>query len=141
MKNTAMPWIQGETGERRSSADSRIKTTTSNGFTRLDFAMVVASLALVAILASRFLAGRRQPAWSLEGWGFCVNNLVKIDSAKENWAADHNLKKGAIPRDSDLFGASLYINTKPGCAAGGIYTLNPVGVRPTCSGYGHTWFE
>jgi hypothetical protein len=70
--------------------------------------------------------------------GGCINNLVQINSAKEQWALETHFANGATPSDSDLFGASRYIAEKPHCPWGGEYIVNPVGVRPTCTVPGHT---
>jgi hypothetical protein len=68
----------------------------------------------------------------------CVNNLVKINGAKVQWALENKLGNGAVPQDGDLFGVSLYIAQRPVCPAGGTYTLNAVGSAPTCTVAGHT---
>jgi hypothetical protein len=68
----------------------------------------------------------------------CINNLVKINGAKEQWALENKLVNGAIPQDRDLFGPALYIAARPVCPAAGNYTLNAVGAAPTCSIAGHT---
>ena len=39
----------------------------------------------------------------------------------------------AKPSPADLFGASLYIKTKPQCPAGGTYSVTTVAASPTCS--------
>jgi hypothetical protein len=66
----------------------------------------------------------------------CRNNLRVIDKAKEQWAAKGALSASGVPTASDL---SLYIKggitwTKVYfCPEGGEYTLNAIGVDPTCS--------
>ncbi|MBN1672262.1 MAG: hypothetical protein JXR37_14575 [Kiritimatiellae bacterium] len=67
----------------------------------------------------------------------CINNLRQIDGAKEQWAMAENQPATAHPRPEDI---SPYI--KGGwkamvCPAGGKYTINRLGVDPTCSVPGH----
>jgi len=68
----------------------------------------------------------------------CINNLVKINGAKQQWALEAKQPVGALPQDPDLFGPTRYIAQKPVCPDGGVYTLNAIGVAPTCSVAGHT---
>jgi hypothetical protein len=69
---------------------------------------------------------------------YCISNLARIHAAKEQWALDTQTKPGAIPTDSDLFSATLYLASKPECPGGGRYTTNPIRVAPVCSVAGHT---
>jgi predicted RNase H-like nuclease (RuvC/YqgF family) len=66
----------------------------------------------------------------------CINNLRVIDGAKQQWALEHQKPRGALLTAADL---SPYVksNTLPVCPAGGIYTLNPVGLAPICNIPGH----
>jgi hypothetical protein len=66
----------------------------------------------------------------------CVNNLRLIDGAKEQWALDHQKPPGALLTAADI-APYLKGNTLPVCPAGGIYTLNPVGIAPICNLPGH----
>jgi hypothetical protein len=70
----------------------------------------------------------------------CQENLVKIDRAKEQWALENKLSNGteipdskAFLSDPNLFGPNGYIKEKMICPSGGTYTVNPIGVNPTCS--------
>jgi hypothetical protein len=115
----------------------RIKGDSSEGFTRAQLILLVCA-AVVALIAgfpyvNEFIVARDTPATIP-----CVNNLIKINGAKEQWALETSRKPGAVPTDSDLFGASLCISEKPKCWKGGVYTLNPIGVAPTCTIPGHT---
>jgi hypothetical protein len=66
----------------------------------------------------------------------CINNLRVIDAAKQQWALEQQKPRGALLTAADL---SPYVksNTLPVCPAGGIYTLNPVGLAPICNIPGH----
>jgi hypothetical protein len=67
----------------------------------------------------------------------CINNLRQIDGAKEQWALEHNKKKGAAVTEADI---AEYIkgNRLPVCPQGGHYTLGKTGEIPTCSIPGHS---
>lgn len=67
----------------------------------------------------------------------CQQNLLAIQSAKETWALENKKTDQALPVDTDLFGALQYIKQKPICPSGGVYRLNSVGERPTCTVEGH----
>jgi hypothetical protein len=66
----------------------------------------------------------------------CINNLRVIDAAKQQWALERQKPRGALLTAADL---SPYVksNALPVCPAGGIYTLNPVGLAPICNIPGH----
>ncbi len=66
----------------------------------------------------------------------CVNNLRIIAGAKDQWALENKKPAGTIPRPSDL-APYLKDNALPACSAGGLYTLNPIGVAPMCNIPGH----
>ncbi len=66
----------------------------------------------------------------------CINNLRQMDGAKNQWALENVKPRGALVGVSDL-APYLRTNSLPPCPAGGIYTLNPVGINPICSITGH----
>ncbi len=64
----------------------------------------------------------------------CINNLRMIDGAKETWAMENKKEPTATPTAQDL---DPYLR-KGGlsamkCPIGGVYTINAVGEKPTCS--------
>jgi hypothetical protein len=69
----------------------------------------------------------------------CLANLKQVQGAKEVWALDFRKATNEVPRSSDLFGMTNYINVEPTCPAGGSYTWGAVGEKATCSfgGPGH----
>jgi TolA-binding protein len=67
----------------------------------------------------------------------CINNLRLLDAAKTQWALEKQKQRGALLTPADL-APYLRSNTVPVCPAGGVYTLNPVGIAPICSIPGHT---
>jgi hypothetical protein len=66
----------------------------------------------------------------------CQANLRQIEAAKEKWALANNRPKGWLPSGNDLL-PYLPGNALPVCPAGGVYTINPIGVNPICSIPGH----
>jgi DNA repair exonuclease SbcCD ATPase subunit len=66
----------------------------------------------------------------------CINNLRQIDAAKNEWQLENNKPDGAVPTEQDVV-QYLKNNVLPTCPSGGTYTLNAVGVPPTCSIPGH----
>jgi competence protein ComGC len=69
----------------------------------------------------------------------CIANLRIIDSAKATWALENKKTEGELPTETDLIGPDKYMMAKPTCPAGGSYSLNPVGAKPTCTVPKH-WF-
>jgi len=66
----------------------------------------------------------------------CLNNLRVIDAAKREWALENNKTAGAVPTAQDLL--PFFIDGLfPACPDGGVYSINAVGVPPTCSVPGH----
>jgi hypothetical protein len=63
----------------------------------------------------------------------CIMNLRAIEGATATWALENKKRSGDVPTDEDLFGPTKYIRKKPSCPARGIYTLNRVDSKPTCS--------
>jgi len=66
----------------------------------------------------------------------CINNLRQIDAAKQQWALENDKTADAIPPAQDLL-PYLPNMVFPVCPSGGTYTINAVGVPPTCSIPGH----
>jgi len=104
------------------------------GFTLVEIMIVVAIIGLLAAIAVPNFVKARTSAQA----NACINNLVKINGAKEQWALENKQVTGASPTDAQLFGSSLYIADKPACPAAGTYTIGAIGTSPTCSVAGHT---
>jgi hypothetical protein len=66
----------------------------------------------------------------------CINNLRQIVVAKQMWATDKQKPPGTLLTAADL-ATYLGPNGLPVCPAGGVYTLNPVGISPICNIPGH----
>ncbi|HYG25055.1 MAG TPA: hypothetical protein VEH04_19985 [Verrucomicrobiae bacterium] len=65
----------------------------------------------------------------------CVNNLRRLDGAKQQWALEHQKPATAMPQPAEI--ASYLGNAIPACPVGGTYTLNAVNQPPTCSDPSH----
>jgi competence protein ComGC len=64
----------------------------------------------------------------------CIQNLKRIDSAKQQWAIDNKKSGTATPLSTDLFGTNLYIRgAMPSCPGGYSYTINNLETDPACS--------
>jgi hypothetical protein len=61
----------------------------------------------------------------------CVNNLRRIDAAKQSWVLEHNAKPGNMVTTNDI--ASFLFPGTLTCPSGGTYTIGKVGEPPTCS--------
>jgi hypothetical protein len=66
----------------------------------------------------------------------CINTLRLIVAAKQAWANEKQKPPGALLTAGDLT-PYLPTNTSLTCPAGGVYTLNPVGIPPLCNIPGH----
>jgi hypothetical protein len=63
----------------------------------------------------------------------CARNLHDLDSAKEQYAMDNKLEDGAVIPTGALWARNGYLSSEPKCPNGGLYTIRPIGVDPTCS--------
>jgi len=70
----------------------------------------------------------------------CLNNLRRIDGAKQVWALQNNKGTNSTPTMQDLT-PFLKGNAALRCPAGGTYSINRIGVVPTCSIPSHDLFN
>ena len=111
----------------------RTRQSPQAAFTLTEIMIVVTVIGLLAVMAMpAFARARARSAQTL-----CTSNLRRIDDAKAQWAMDTSKGLGVQPDDEDLFGPTLYIRTKPQCAAGGQYDLGKIKEPPTCTVAGH----
>jgi hypothetical protein len=66
----------------------------------------------------------------------CINNLRLIDGAKQQWALEAQKPPGTLLTPANLM-PYMKSNALPVCPAGGVYTLNPIGLAPICNIPGH----
>lgn len=70
----------------------------------------------------------------------CINNLRKLDAAKEMASIEKNIPEGTVPQDSLIDDVlkrewKLSINNLK-CPGGGKYVVGKMGVNPSCSVHG-----
>jgi hypothetical protein len=89
-------------------------------------AIAVGALAMVV---PNFVACRPSP---LTFRSACINNLLQINGAKEQWAADEKAEPGTAVVEAEI---AQYIKggALPQCPRGGKYTIGKVGELPRCS--------
>src|SRR6266446_139932 len=63
----------------------------------------------------------------------CINNLRRIDGAKQMWALQNNKDTNSTPTMQDLSPFLKGNVASLRCHAGGTYAINKVGEPPTCS--------
>jgi competence protein ComGC len=97
------------------------------GYISIALALVVIPM-MAAIAIPNFVKARDTAQKNI-----CINNLRKIDAAKQQWAMDNNKTADATPTVQDL---DRYIPGGMGslrCPKEGVYTINKVNEPPTCS--------
>lgn len=71
----------------------------------------------------------------------CINNLLMIESAKEQWALEKKAEAGMAVQMADLRNrTNRFLRYELECPAGGSYAVRVIGEEPTCSlgEYGHS---
>ena len=109
------------------------KQTRKSGFTLVEIMIVVAIIGLLAAIAIPNFVRARETARK----NACIGNLRQIESAKEQWALENKKAATETPAASELY-PDKYIKSTPECPAGGTYSINNLGTRPTCSITDHT---
>jgi len=102
------------------------------GFTLVEIMIVVAIIGLLAAIAIPNFVTARQQAQA-KG---CINNLLQIDSAANQFALEQGKKTGdpiTFPSDLTPYIKLNAAGSIPPCPAGGVYSDASVGARPLCS--------
>ena len=90
---------------------------------------VAALVFAAAVVVPTFIHARNTAASNA-----CVENLRRIELAKQQWAVENHRTTNDVPTWDDL---RPYIGKSPGevlrCPGGGTYTLGRVGEPPRCS--------
>src|SRR6266478_1371836 len=90
----------------------RMRWTAHAGFTLVEIMIVAAIIGLLAAIAvPNFVRARTQSQMNA-----CINNLIKIDDAKQEWALDTRQATSPTPQFSDI---SDYMKSAVTCPAGG----------------------
>ena len=94
---------------------------------------ILMTLVFLPIILPKFMRAR-----SLAHTNWCINHLVGIDVAKQQWAKENKKGPNDVPTWNDLTpylgkGASTILV----CPDGGTYTLGRVADAPKCSIPGH----
>jgi hypothetical protein len=94
-------------------------------------AIVVAVLAFAVV--PLFIRARKTPASNS-----CINNLLQLDGAKQQWQLENHKTTNDTPTLNDL---APYLSRTLVCPQGGTYTPERVGAPPRCSlgGPSHTF--
>ncbi len=111
----------------------RIPINRNKGFTLVEIMIVIAIIGLLVVVALPNMMRYRTEAQKKA----CIENLSKMDAAKQIWGVEHGKHDGDLPTDDELFGAELYIKEKPECPSGGTYHINAIGVAASCTEPGH----
>jgi competence protein ComGC len=94
----------------------------------LSFALIPVIGMLAAIAIPNFVKAR-----STAQMNACLSNLRQIDGAKQQWAMDKKKESTDTPTAQDLESYLRTSFTTLKCPAGGVYTINAAGEKPTCS--------
>jgi prepilin-type N-terminal cleavage/methylation domain-containing protein len=102
----------------------------SAGFTFTEALITLMILGVLMTVAVPNFASARETSRAKS----CVENLLQIHMAEEQYAMDHHLQSGnAGPALPVLLGAGKYLHHMPVCPSGGMYEIHSVGMPPTCS--------
>jgi hypothetical protein len=83
---------------------------------------------MAAIAIPNFVKARNTAQMNM-----CISNLQQIEGAKQQWALENKKEPTDTPTAQEL---DKYLHTSfttLKCPAGGVYTINAVGQKPTCS--------
>ena len=110
-----------------------MKILRRSGFTLIEIMIVVAVIALVLSIA----IPNYFHMTAISKRTVCINNLIKITAAVEQWAIENNATAGtklSSQQEEDLY-TNYFHSGKPTCPSGGTYEIKPVGSNPqvTCS--------
>jgi len=105
------------------------------GYIGIALIPVIAMLAAIAI--PNFVRARETAQKNA-----CINNLRMIDGAKQQWALEYKKENSDTPTPTEI-GSYLKAGGFEAlkCPKGGVYTINSVEVKPTCTIPGHQLTE
>jgi hypothetical protein len=88
--------------------------------------LTVVAVGVGALLLRDYLSRKRAFAQRTA----CVGSLIRIRLTKEFYAQEHSLTNGATISENDVWRENGHVER---CFSGGRYSINPVGVYPSCS--------
>jgi hypothetical protein len=96
-------------------------------------AITIFVVTLLAVVVPAFISSSRVS--STRSYAPCINNLRRIDGAKQEWMVNNAKTTNDVPKWDDIrvylsLGTNGQILT---CPDGGTYTLGRVGEPPRCS--------
>lgn len=97
------------------------------GYISIAFSIVILPL-LLAIAIPNFVKARDMAQTNV-----CIENLRRIEGAKEMWALENKKTTTDIPTGHDLEKYMKVSFAGLKCPAGGVYSVKAVGDQPTCS--------
>jgi len=103
----------------------------AGAFTLIELMIVVLIIGVLLAIAGPNFNAAREKTYRRS----CIENLNKMEIAKNCYMMDHNLG-GSTPAttftDAALYGTDGYLRAKPSCPGGGTYTINDGSTSPTC---------
>lgn len=103
-------------------------STKDPGFTLIEVMVVIAIIGIIVAIGLTTWLRQREAGRARA----CQANLTQIEHAKEQYAMDPAVARGATPTWDALVGDTLYLKHTPTCPATGKYALNPVDQDPAC---------
>jgi hypothetical protein len=94
----------------------------------VSFALIPLIGMMAAIAIPNFVKARTTAQKNM-----CISNLRQIDGAKQQWALENKKQTTDTPAAQELDTYLPRSFTTLKCPAGGVYTINAVGEKPTCS--------
>ena len=119
--------LRDEKAQLARQAQAATKTTTADAQQQQQLAQLQAE--------NQQLKTASQQAQQTAQTAACIQNLRQIDQAKAQWAQLNQRPNGGLVSPQDL--QPLLRGQVPTCPAGGVYTLNPIGLAPICNIPGH----
>lgn len=103
-----------------------------SGFSLLEIMIVVTIIGFLAGLSIPGIMRARESAQKTR----CIDNLRVMSAAKDQWAVENYANNGDPCSESDI--TPFFKRGFPTCPAGGEYTVDNVGIDPSCNIEGHT---
>ena len=103
----------------------------AQGFTLVEIMIVVTIIGLLLTIAvPNFIKTRSNAQHNI-----CIEQLTKIEQAKQIWGVEVGKKNGDVVDKTDI---EDYLKSWPVCPGGGApYEINPIGTPVTCNIPGH----